>query len=250
MVERAPSLILESCGCPHSLHRKAWGECIESIGTIENMKVYILRLNRISCVILLSLFASTLACQWPAEWNEWGAKKDTSRHNSPMPVTGPSGDKTPTVTIVSEDERSDIIQVINFIPTNPWLIFDPLDGKVDGFKCTVYLAAPLQGERSGTKGFFGDGTIIIQMFQGGGDDSENSRMELVHTWELPPEEAAKWRAKKMTVLGWGYGLRLRWPETVTAGGHKVSFLVSYRRSDGRLISSSRPIVRRVPLRGV
>lgn len=214
------------------------------------MKIQNTQLSKVSRLVVLSLFASTLACQWPAEWNEWGAKKDSSRHNSPMPVTGPSGDKKPTVTIVSEDERSDIVQVVKFFPTNPWLVFEPLEGKVDGVKCTVYLRAPLKDNPQGVKGFFGDGTIIVQMFLASEDESKKEKMELVHSWELPPEEAYKWRARKITVMGWGYGLRLRWPDEIKAGGRKVSFLVSYRRSDGKLIPSTRPSVLRVPLRGV
>ncbi len=207
---------------------------------------------RHKCVFFLAASAImlTTACS-DARWNWWEPADDSSRRNAPVPVTSGSGNKQPTVTVVSEEERSDIVQVINFIPTNPWLVFDPLEGKVDGFKSTVYLAAPLKGERSGVKGFFGDGTIIVQMFRAEPDETTGKdRMELVHTWELPPEESYQWRARDMSILGWGYGLRLRWPEDLDVAGRKVSFLISYRRSDGRLISSSRPIVRRVPSRGM
>ncbi|HPF39939.1 MAG TPA: hypothetical protein P5081_12180 [Phycisphaerae bacterium] len=196
--------------------------------------------RRLASIIVVTLGATLLTgCQWPPSWSP--------EPKGPGGPTGPGPAKEPTITIVPETERADIVQVANFVPTNPWLIFDPLDGKIDGFKCNIYLGANHEGK---FKGFFGDGTIVVQMFADVGKDEAKSDMKLAHTWELTPDDAYPWRARKQTMLGWGYGLRLQWPKELELGGRKIAILVSYRRTDGRMISSSKPTVRRVPIRGV
>lgn len=199
----------------------------------------------------LTLLASTSAlggCQWP---REWGGESDQSKTKYPHNQAFSEGNpQEARVTYVSNEERSDIVQVINFVPTNPWLVFDPLDGRIDGFKTTIYLSANVEGTKDGIKGFFGDGTIIVQLFSEVAEQGARPQMKLAHSWELSPAEAYPWRAKEMSLLGWGYGLRLQWPKELSLAGKNVAILVSYRRSDGRLISSSKPIVRHVPIRGV
>lgn len=206
---------------------------------------------QLGCAILLTVLIG--GCQWPPP-NLFAQSNDQKPNYGSNQAFSAKSDREPTVTIVSEKERSDIVQVINFVPTNPWLIFDPLDGRIDGFKCTIYLAADVkdrpEGRKDGVKGFFGDGTIIVQLFQDVSEDGRRSDMKPAHTWELSPEDAYPWRAREMSLLGWGYGLRLQWPAELKLSGRKIAILVSYRRSDGRLISSSKPIVRRVPVRGV
>ncbi|MCB9855869.1 MAG: hypothetical protein H6818_09310 [Phycisphaerales bacterium] len=200
---------------------------------------------------LMMLMASVSAlggCQWP---KEWGGQPEQPKTQYPENIAFNNGNtQEAKVTYVSDSERSDIVQVINLTPTNPWLIFDPLDGKIDGFKTTVYLSATVEGTKDGIKGFFGDGTIIVQMFSDVSEEGARSEMKLAHTWELSPAEAYPWRAKEMSLLGWGYGLRLQWPSELNLSGKKIAILVSYKRTDGRMISSSKPIVRRVPVRGV
>lgn len=207
-----------------------------------------------TCAVGL-LLGALGGCQWPPP-DMWGQQPEQKPGQYPKnPAFADSNNKQePTVTIVSDRERSDIVQVINFVPTNPWLIFDPLDGRIDGFKCTIYLGANIdskvEGKRDGIKGFFGDGTIIVQLFEDVAETGKRSEMKIAHTWELTPEDAYPWRAREMSLLGWGYGLRLQWPAELKLAGRKVAILVSYKRTDGRLISSSKPIVRRVPIRGV
>lgn len=216
--------------------------------------------RQLGTALCLILVAGTAGCMWPQDGSQWWMLQNPNQNQNAYkvpPNPGLHNDEPkpePTVTRVPDTERSDIVQVVNFVPTNPWLIFDPLDGRIDGFKCTIYLGAPLKnrpaGEKDGIKGFFGDGTIIVQLFQNVAEEGQRSDMKLAHSWELSPDDAYPWRAKEMSLLGWGYGLRLQWPGDLKLSGKKIAILVSYRRTDGRLISSSKPIVRRVPYRGV
>lgn len=212
-------------------------------------------LARACAVLAITLIID--GCQWPPPENwGWGPKKEEQRIGEvpPNPALGDEDRPEPKVTMVSDKERSDIVQVATFVPTNPWLVFDPLDGRIDGFKCTVYLGALLKnqpdGKKDGIKGFFGDGTIIVQLFQDATKPGERTKMTLAHSWELSPDDAYPWRAREMSLLGWGYGLRLQWPKELDLSGKNIAILVSYRRTDGRLISSSKPIERHVPIRGV
>ncbi|MCA9256552.1 MAG: hypothetical protein KDA33_12980, partial [Phycisphaerales bacterium] len=88
--------------------------------------------RRLASIIVVTLGVSLLAgCQWPPPEDWFGQGKD----NGGTTTKGTRNTSEPTITIVPETERADIVQVANFVPTNPWLIFDPLDGKIDGFKC-------------------------------------------------------------------------------------------------------------------
>ena len=137
------------------------------------------------------------------------------------------------------DTESNIIRVNKIISSNPWLSFDP-DGtkKIDGIRITVYLEAPDK-----PKGVFGDGTILVQMYQldRGADGLESAK--LMKAWELPPEKAYPWRATNESLLGKGYSLRLQWGDDVKINGRQAAFIVKYKRSDGKVIASTRQVMK-------
>ena len=66
---------------------------------------------------------------------------------------------------------------------------------------------------------------------------------MMQEWELPPDKAYPWRAVQAAMLGSGYGLRLQWDKSVIVTGNQVAFLVKYRRSDGKTITSTRQVLR-------
>ncbi|MBN2560753.1 MAG: hypothetical protein JXQ75_07480 [Phycisphaerae bacterium] len=140
--------------------------------------------------------------------------------------------------------KSNIIRVNKFFSLNPWLSFsgDP-SGKIDGVRFTVYLE---DAERP--RGVFGTGIIVVEMYRLDRDALGREKPVLIHTWELPPEKAYPWRAKEETAMGWGYGPRLSWGEDLDVAGQQVAFLVKYIREDGRVISSSRQVLK-VPDQG-
>lgn len=140
--------------------------------------------------------------------------------------------------------KSNIVRVNKFFSVNPWLSFgDEVSGRVNGVSFTVYLEDAEQ-----PKGVFGNGVIVVEMYRL--DHDEEGREVPVHlqTWELPPDKAYPWRAKHVTNLGWGYGLRLPWDKNLDVEGRLVAFIIKYIRDDGRVVTSSRKVLR-VPSAG-
>jgi|GEM_PF-1474182 len=150
----------------------------------------------------------------------------------------------PAAKMPGPEPVSNIVSVNKFFSAVPWLIFDdPSSGRIDGFKCTVYL----EGHDS-PKGVFGTGTIVVSMYRLDNDPLGREVPTQVHEWELPPDKAYPWRAKKPTMIGWGYGLRLGWGKDLDLMGKRIAILIKYIRDDGRVISSSRTVLR-VPVVG-
>jgi len=137
------------------------------------------------------------------------------------------------------DTESNIIRVNKIISSNPWLSFDP-DGtkKIDGIRITVYLEAPDK-----PKGVFGDGTLIVQMYQLDHATDGLETAKLAKEWELPPEKAFPWRATNESLLGKGYSLRLQWGDDAKINGRQAAFIVKYKRSDGKVIASTRQVMK-------
>lgn len=151
-----------------------------------------------------------------------------------------------------ETPGSDITRVFLIYPTVPWLVFDDQGGGlVDGFTCSVYLISPVYDPVSGgtlEKGVFGTGTIVAEMYRLGTDAAGREASALVQTWELPPDEAMRFRGRSPKLLGWGYGLRLQWDKDVEVAGEDVAIVVKYVRDDGRVVPTRRKQLH-VPTKG-
>lgn len=169
----------------------------------------------IPLALLMCLVGTTTGCQ--DGQNGWGG----SRRGQDPPA------------------ESNIIRVFKFVSSNPWLIFkNDGSGRVDGVRITVYLEGPGKA-----KGVFGTGTLLVAMYRLDRDALGQEITRPIHEWELPPEKAYPWRAKKETALGWAYSLRLQWPASLDLAGRDVAILVKYVRDDGRVIGSSRQTLR-------
>ena len=139
--------------------------------------------------------------------------------------------------------ESHIVRVVKYITSDPWLSFsEDGSGLVDGVRFSVFLEGP-----DGPKGVFGDGILVVTMYRIDLDQQGRETTTQVFEWELPPEKAYVWRAKKETLLGWGYGLRLAWDPKLDIYGQQVAFVIKFIRKDGRVVRSSRQVLR-VPLR--
>ena len=139
----------------------------------------------------------------------------------------------------TEGTESNIIQVSKFISDTPWLSFES-DGsnKVGGIRVTVYL------EGAGKpKGVFGSGTIVVGLYRVDRDAAGQELNTLMQEWELPPEKAFPWRAKKETFLGWGYSLRLQWDKKLDLAGKLIAVQVKYVRNDGSVVNSRSQMLR-------
>jgi hypothetical protein len=161
-------------------------------------------------------------------------------------VQNESGEWEP-IAAVSKDEgpvSSNIIKVSKYFSSEPWLSFSSDgSGRVEGVKFSVYL----EGAEK-PSGVFGTGNLIVTMYVIHRDRAGNESVSKEHEWEFTSAEAYPFRAKKRTLMGWGYGMRLQWPSELKLAGKQVAFVVKYAQENGRIISSTRQILR-VPKHG-
>ncbi|HUN80938.1 MAG TPA: hypothetical protein VMV81_05440 [Phycisphaerae bacterium] len=158
------------------------------------------------------------------------------------PATSPSASPAKSRPEPTTDDfplESNIVRVNKFFNSDPWLSFES-DGtnKVDGVRFSIYLEGP-----SSPKGVFGTGRIVVTMYRIETDPTGKETAAQLYEWDLPPEKAYPWRAKNITAMGWGYGMRLRWEKPIDISGRQIAFVVKYIREDGRVITSSRQVVK-------
>jgi hypothetical protein len=89
------------------------------------------------------------------------------------------------------------------------------------------------------KGVFGEGTLLPKVYHLKRGENGKKSPVLIKEWSLSTEEAIPLRAKwPHRLLGWGYGLPLDWGD-LDLGGEEVRMVISFERTDGRVISSTR-----------
>src|SRR5690606_21529199 len=77
------------------------------------------------------------------------------------PFRTPSNEPVKPISAPPSMEESNIIRVNKIFDSFPWLSFsNDGSGRVNGFKCAVYLEGP-----HSTKGVFGSGTLVITMYR-------------------------------------------------------------------------------------
>lgn len=98
------------------------------------------------------------------------------------------------------------------------------------------------------KGVFGDGVIRPRLYVIESTPDGRKKQTLFKEWAFDVEDALPFRIKKPAALGWGYGLLpLDWGET-DLGGRDIRVVISFERSDGRVLNH-RGVSFRVPLGG-
>lgn len=191
------------------------------------------------CTALTAALLAALGsgCEQPQQETGFGRNPHAPKKEPVAPLKEPY--------VPPDLAQSNVVRVTKFFEEFPWLSFSGGEsGRIDGFKCALYLSTP----DSKGKGVFGTGTVVVEMYRlddvpGGGEQAK-----LVQTWELTPEKLYAYQSKRPTLLGWGYGLRLKWDDHVDVRGRKVAILIKYIREDGRVVHASRQ-VRRVPMSG-
>ncbi len=153
---------------------------------------------------------------------------------APEGGTGFAAKSAKPVDVRSVGVSDNIVQIVKFWPREPWVRFRrDIAPAVDGIRtASVFLV-----DGATRKGMFGDGTIIVDMYQIEADEEGYEVAEKVYTWSFDAEEAMPFRSRKRTVQGWGYQLRLHW-EDLDLAGQEIELRISFRRLDGQVVNSS------------
>ena len=142
------------------------------------------------------------------------------------------------------DLPDDIIKVVAFLDTNPWLSFDPSLMAPDGLKVkALYLLSSRT-----QKGVFAAGTIEVLLYSVRSPGTGPAALEaLIQKWALGPAEALPYRVKKIAPLGRSYHLRLPWRD-IDIAGREVALVIRYRNRAGDITATRRPTFLKVPPR--
>ena len=127
-----------------------------------------------------------------------------------------------------------IVKIVKFFPKEPWLRFrHDIAPAVDGIKVgALFLIDGTTG-----RGMFGEGTIVVDLYRIDVDPQGYEIPTQVYQWTFDTEQAMPFRARKRTVQGWGYQLRLHWGDLDLAG-REIELRISFRRLDGQVVHSS------------
>jgi hypothetical protein len=127
----------------------------------------------------------------------------------------------------------DIVEVHTHYNLFPWLQFDPVDPRPQGFMVSaLFLVSGKTG-----KGVFADGTIAVKMYRVDAGEQGRETRTLLQTWEYTPQQALLYRAVKRTVVGEGYQLRVCWRKDLDLVDRQIVTVVEFTRLDGKVIRS-------------
>ncbi len=149
---------------------------------------------------------------------------------------GWSGSGTPPV-------RDDIVAIRQFYATEPWIRDE--EGRVSGLFVRVYFVAAVGNEAVG-KGVFVPGTIKAALYTLTVRPDGSYDRQPVYEWSFDEQQAAGFRLRTPSVMGYSYGLILRWPPEVNVMGREIQVVLSYEKQDGKVVTA-RGTRFRVPL---
>jgi hypothetical protein len=168
--------------------------------------------NLLVCAVALLLMTALSGCQNPGQRGE---RFDASR----------------------VDTRGDITQVHTFWPSPVWV---RQGGEIIGFRTAAYFISAETG-----KGAFVPGDIVVRLYERVRDEAGDVQRRLKHEWVLPPNEAMMFRVTRKSIMGYSYGLVLKWPDELEFDSRQIDIVIAYQRPDGREIPAP-PKAFRVP----
>lgn len=159
----------------------------------------------------------------------------------------PAATDSPVTRAPDKKPGDDQFERVRNLPPDPnvlevkafWDAYSPFvksadSSKVQGLMIKVlYLLGPQQ------KGVFGDGIIRPRLYLMQ-RDAYGKAMEprLIREWEFDVERATAHRVVKYAQLGWAYAfIPLEWGKEMDLTGREVRVIISFERSDGRVVSS-------------
>jgi hypothetical protein len=190
-----------------------------------------LRINRLLIVAALSALPGWLGCE-AAPKNQYAS----IRLNQPGAGVAATPPKTIDPTIV--DTHDNIVQIVALWRQFPFL---KNGDEIVGIVPRVYFV-----ESGESKGAFVDGPIGAELHLLERDRDGRMVRGLAHEWKLDRATAMGLRIRKVSTMGYSYGMPLRWPADMDLGGRQVEVVFTYTRADGHVIRSSAKRMR-VPL---
>jgi len=115
---------------------------------------------------------------------------------------------------------------------NPWIWNDERSRIRGLFVEAVYLIGP------DSLGAFGDGIIRARTYELATVGRETTPT-LLKEWSFDVDQAMPWRARRRTVMGWGYKLPLIWGDELDPRGKQIRVTISFERIDGKVFHSGK-----------
>lgn len=129
--------------------------------------------------------------------------------------------------------RDDIVAIRQFYAAEPWIRDE--DGRITGLAARVYFIAP-KTELGDFKGVFVRGPIRAEMYVLRYQADGTYERERVCDWTFDTYQAASFRVTQASIMGYSYGLYLRWPPDVDVMGREIQVLFSFTRPDGQVVA--------------
>ncbi|MBL8879226.1 MAG: hypothetical protein JNG88_08910 [Phycisphaerales bacterium] len=151
-------------------------------------------------------------------------------------IIGRKNDDAPVPAIdpTKIEARDDIVGVNQYWGQDPW-IRDPSTSRVSGFSVATYFVSSAT-----EKGAFVKGDIVVHLNWLRTYASGEIERTPLYEWELNESQSMGFRIRKKSVMGYFYGLVLKWPETIDVSGKHIEIQISYRRLAGGAMVKSAP----------
>lgn len=160
-------------------------------------------------------------------------KSDPSALNN-LRIMGRKSQEAPAPTIdpTKIEARDDVVRISQFWGQDPW-IKDPATGRVTGISVATYFVS------SGTeKGVFVKGDVQVTVNWLRANLHGQVERTPVYEWRLNESQSTSFRVRKKAIMGYYYGLVLKWPDEIDLSGKQIEIQISYLRQDGGTVKSA------------
>jgi len=143
------------------------------------------------------------------------------------------GCQSPGGGAATADLRDDIVAIRQYYAAEPWIRDE--EGRVTGIAARVYFVAP-KTPLGDFKGVFVRGPIKASLYVLSYRPDGTYERKLAYEWTFTAQQAASFRIPQPSVMGYSYGLYLRWPPELDVMGREIQLMFSYRLPSGEEIA--------------
>ena len=129
--------------------------------------------------------------------------------------------------------RDNVVMIRQFYAADPWI--RDAEGRVSGVLVRVYFAAAAKDDEV-PKGILVPGTIKATLYALAPRPDGSYERRLAYEWTFDEQQAQGYRVRRVSRMGYSYGLILRWPPEVDVVGREIQIQFSYQREDGKVIT--------------